>query len=545
MKVRAADLFCGGGGTSTGLVKAAERLGRAVDLLAVNHWEQAIATHKLNHPGVRHFKGDLEAIDPRKAVPEGSLDLLVASPECTSHSYSRGGRPISEQSRATAWCPLKWCDQLNVRSFLIENVPPFRAWGPTDRLGRPIASRKGETYRQWLDMFRALGYTVEARVLNAADYGGATTRRRLFVMGRKGSRAIRWPEPTHAPAGSLLPGRAAWRAAREIIDWSLTGESIFTRARPLAPSTRRRILMGLERFGGAELRPFLTILRAHMFGQSVDGPVPTIAAGGQHIGLSQPVLVHVNHPDVRRVADPRASSVDDPLPAVTTKRGLALVEPFLLPQRTFANVTVDSVDAPMRTITTKMVPALVEPFLLPQGGFADKEIDRVSDPMRTLTAKLTPSLVEPVLTDGQGHEERAGKPFIVAMMGERPGQAPRVHDIEEPFPTVMSGGGGSRALAEPFLQKYSRTGGARSVGEPLDTLTTKDRYGLVTTHGLKIAEGLYLDIRFRMLRPHELASAMGFPKGYQFAGGVDDQVRQIGNAVEVNQAEALCFALLA
>lgn len=541
MKVRAADLFCGGGGTSTGLVKAADRLGRTVDLLAVNHWEQAIATHKLNHPGVRHYQGDLEAIDPRKAVPEGSLDLLVASPECTSHSYSRGGRPISEQSRATAWCPLKWCDQLNVRSFLIENVPQFRQWGPTDRRGKTIEARKGETYRQWLDMFRALGYTVEARVLNAADYGGATTRRRLFVLGQKGTRRIRWPEATHAPADSLLPGRQAWRAAREIIDWTLAGESIFTRARPLALSTRRRILMGLEKFGGPELRPYLTILRNHMFAQSVDAPVPTVAASGQHLGIAQPVLVHVNHRD----ASARVESVDAPLSTVTAKRGLALVEPFLLPQRTFENVTVDSVDAPMRTITTKMVPSLVEPFLLPMGTFENRGADSVADPMRTLTTKMQPSLVEPVLTDGQGHEERAGRPFIVAMMGERPGQTPRVHDVDEPFPTVMSGGGGSRGLADAWLHKYSRTGGPRSVEKPLDTLTAKDRYGLVTAHGLKLSDSMYLDIRFRMLRPHELAAAMGFPAGYQFAGGVDDQVRQIGNAVEVHQAEALCFALLA
>ena len=59
--VRAADLFCGAGGTSTGLLRAVERLGRRVELLAVNHWQDAISTHELNHPGVRHLRGDLEA----------------------------------------------------------------------------------------------------------------------------------------------------------------------------------------------------------------------------------------------------------------------------------------------------------------------------------------------------------------------------------------------------------------------------------------------------------------------------------------------------
>ena len=92
---------------------------------------------------------------------------------------------------------------------------------------------------------------------------------------------------------------------------------------------------------------------------------------------------------------------------------------------------------------------------------------------------------------------------------------------------------------------YYSNGHSHDVAEPIGTLTGKDRYGLVTPHGIQLGEDLYLDIRFRMLRPHELAAAMGFPKGYQFTGTVDAQVKQIGNAVEVNQAEALCFAALA
>jgi DNA (cytosine-5)-methyltransferase 1 len=73
------------------------------------------------------------------------------------------------------------------------------------------------------------------------------------------------------------------------------------------------------------------------------------------------------------------------------------------------------------------------------------------------------------------------------------------------------------------------------VNEPLDTITAQDRFALVEPRGM--------DIRFRMLQPQELAQAMGFD-GYEFAGTKTDQVRQIGNAVAVRTAEALCGAMI-
>src|SRR5690606_28797206 len=102
------------------------------------------------------------------------------------------------------------------------------------------------------------GYTVEARVLNAADYGDATSRQRLFIQARKGRHRIHWPEPTHgpSPARPLFEdvGRAPYRTAREIIDWNLPSQSIFNRKRPLAPNTLNRIWKGLEKFAG---QPFI------------------------------------------------------------------------------------------------------------------------------------------------------------------------------------------------------------------------------------------------------------------------------------------------
>jgi DNA (cytosine-5)-methyltransferase 1 len=392
------------------------------------------------------------------------------------------GESISNQSRASAWHPLRWADQLNIDRLLIENVPSFRAWGPTDRRNRPIESRRGETYRQYLAMLESMGYTVEARVLNAADYGGATTRKRLFIMALKGrKRPISWPQATHAPnGGSLLPGMQPWRAAREIIDWSIPGESIFGRKRPLAKSTMERILLGLKKFGGRDLEPWLVVLRRHMAGKPITGPIPTLAANGKHVGVAEPYLINISHGGPKGHANGRTRSIHAPVPTVTGIREHAVVEPYLI----HVNHSRDKfrgqpVTEPLPTITAKRGTALVHPFLLPHRTFKNMTADSLDDPMRTITANSSDfALVEPI-----------AQPFLVPFFGERPGQTLRTHSVDEPVPTITSHGAGGvvqpvLAIVEPYLIKYNRTGGARSTTQPLDTLTTKDRYGLVTGHGI-------------------------------------------------------------
>jgi DNA (cytosine-5)-methyltransferase 1 len=95
-------------------------------------------------------------------------------------------------------------------------------------------------------------------------------------------------------------------------------------------------------------------------------------------------------------------------------------------------------------------------------------------------------------------------------------------------------------LVEPFLIKYYRTGTPQSIEAPMDTITARDRFGLVMPQH----NGMALDIHFRMLQPHELAAAMSFPDGYKFAGNREARVKQIGNAVPVRTAAALCKAIL-
>lgn len=444
--IHAADLFAGAGGASTGLHLAATQLGVDLNLVAINHWPAAVRTHAANHPNALHLCQTVESVDPREVVPGGRLHLLLAGPECVHHSRARGGRPVNDQSRASAWHLLRWLELLTVDRVLIENVVEFEEWGPIGSNNRPLKSRKGETYHAFLRAIASLNYRVEARVLNAADYGEATTRRRLFIQAARGRRAITWPEPTHSKrAGhTLLRRTQPWRPAREVIDWALPSQSIFGRARPLSPNTLKRIEAGLRRFGGA---PFVL---------------------GQHGGGA-----------------PR--STNDPLPTVTTDGAISCVEPFLVVNNT--NNVPKSLGEPLPTITTGNRHYLVEPFLVP-------------------------------------------------LYGEREGQEPRTHSVEDPVPTIPASGGGKFGLVEPFTMPYCSNGGqlARPVSQPVGTITTRDRFALVIPDGV--------DIRFRMLQPHELAAAMGFPDGYQFLGTKTETIRMIGNAWSCRVAQALCACLL-
>lgn len=482
--IQAADLFCGAGGTSTGLYRACHSLGRRVDLLAVNHWKVAIETHSINHPGARHICAKLDAIRPEDAVKSGHLNILVASPECTHHSVARGGRPVCDQLRASAWTVLRWIESLRVDNVLIENVQEFRNWGPLGLNMRPLKRRQGETYQAFLTALRSFGYSVEDRVLNAADYGDPTTRKRLFILARRGNKKITWPEPSHGESDAFRTLKP-YRTAREIIDWTLKGQSLSDRKKPLAANTMRRIMAGIRKFGGES---FIVHLRGTQDGQingsakSVDRPVPTLTGSGAHVGLCEPFLIHTNHAGGDRVHD-----IDEPVPTITCgHRGeMALCEPFVIGQQSCA--APRSVDEPLPTIATAGAISLIEPFIIP-------------------------------------------------FFGERKGQEPRTHSVDEPLPVVTSHGAG--ALVEPFIVKYYGTGKYQGVNEPLDTITTNDRFGLVEVNGK-----YHLDIRFRMLQPHELAAAMSF-EDYKFAGNRGDQVKQIGNAVPVRIAEALCRALL-
>jgi DNA (cytosine-5)-methyltransferase 1 len=391
-KLAAADLFCGAGGASNGLHRACLRRGVSLDLVAVNHWPLAIETHKANHPEAMHYCEPVENINPRQAVPSGRLDLLMAGPECTHHSIARGGKPINDQSRASAWCILRWATTLEIESILIENVREFREWGPLGRNNRPLKSRKGETFDAFINALRSLNYRVEWRILNAANYGDPTTRERLFIQARKGRKPITWPVETHSPDGgaTLFGTTEKWRPAREIIDWSIAGKSIFGRKRPLKPNTLARIAAGIERFWGDMARPFLVMLngggRKGPGGvRTLDEPLPVVTAGGNHFGLCEPFLLQQQSNGAPR-------RVSNPVPTIATAGKISLIQPFILPQ--FGEARARSIDRPLGTITTtSRGVGLVAPFVVKYNSTGGAR--SIADPLDTVTTRDRFGLVAP------------------------------------------------------------------------------------------------------------------------------------------------------
>ena len=514
-----ADLFCGGGGTSEGMRQIAEEEGLAITLVAVNHWEIAISTHSVNHPEARHVWADIEGIEPRNVVPGGYLRLLVASPECIYFSSARGGKPVNDQRRASAGYVLKWVRQLTVDDLILENVPEFEGWGPLypdtprnrrlKRVDKPIPERKGELFQKFVHALRRRGYRVEWRVLCAADYGDATIRRRFFLRARSGNRPITWPAPSHA--------RADWRPAREIIDWSVRGRSIYGRKKPLVPPTMRRILTGFDKFSG--LAPYLVEYHGDR--------------GGTHDSAG------------------RVRGLSDPLPTQDTSNRFGLATPYLVNIVHTSDKTgkIYPVDEPLRTATTKAEFGLVQPYLTVFRNHADAAA--IDGPVPTICAN--------------GQHVGVSVPYLVNMKGRS-----TAANVDAPLPT-MTAHAQHLGMATPYLTKYYGTGGAVSVDAPLDTVTTNDRFGLSAPMlhpagagdirhllaALDDPDPLYrprvveiggvtylVDILYRMLTPRELATAMGFPPHYIFTGTQGDQVRQVGNAVPVNLAKALCRSAL-
>ncbi len=509
----ACDLFCGAGGGSSAFVAACDELGFDFDLTAINHWDAAIETHSANHPNVRHLCENLECVWPREVVKGGKLHFALFAPECTSHSNAGGGRAKNEQSRATAWHVVRWCEELDIENVLVENVREFLDWGPLypddhpdEALrGKPVPELKATYYRDWLQSLKKRGYKCEHRILNAAFFGAATSRERYFLQAKKirpGKRPrITWPEPTHEERENLW-GKPIFRAAREIIDWDVPGESIYARKRPLSEKTMRRILAGLRKFSGL---PFI---------------VPNF---GEAQGQA-----------------PRTHNLQEPLPTITSRGAGNLIQPFLLVYRGDADGR--SIDRPLNTVTTTgKHAALIEPefvslesFVLGQQSCAAPR--STNEPLPTIATAGAISLLQPFLLKYHGQRRE----------GEDAGS--RLYSLAEPLRTIDTSN--RFALCEPFIVVYNGTSNASSIQEPLPTVTTKDRFALIDPcmiDVLAIDKGQVvgvLDIRFRMLLSRELSAAMGFPGSYQFAGNDTQVKKQIGNAIEFHVARALIREML-
>jgi DNA (cytosine-5)-methyltransferase 1 len=345
---RVIDLFAGAGGSSTAAKIAADVREIELELTAVNHWDTAIHTHTLNHPWAAHILASVQGVRWGKRIP-GDIDLLIAGPECTNHSPAKGDQPLDDASRASAWSVVEVAEAKRPKYILVENVPRFAKYGPLGLNRRPLKSRESELFELWCQAFRVMGYTLEYRVLNSADFGGAQTRQRLFILmrldGVRRRGPLPWPMPTHAEAAKATMGRLLpWRPAREIIDPSLTGESIFHRDRPLSPNTLQRIAIGARKYWGIDLEPFIVVMRRNADARSVDLPLPTVTTSGNHFYLVEPLVLGQHGGSVAR-------PVSMPLPTIATDGALSLVEPFIIAY--YGTMNVRSATDPLATVPTR------------------------------------------------------------------------------------------------------------------------------------------------------------------------------------------------
>lgn len=348
------DLFCGAGGESQGIHWATEKANLDIEMFAVNHWQTAIDTHTMNFPGDECICKDIADVNPTSVIKGGKVALLWASPACTHFSTARGGKPMDEQSRVTPFTVLDWLDKLIVDRVIIENVPEFQTWGPLDDTQRPVKELKGTTYEAFIAMIISLGFDVDSKVLNAADFGAPTTRRRLFIQAvRKSSgKKILWPEQTHFnPLDTLFSGINQWVPARDIIDWSIPCPLIDDRKRPLAPNTMKRIMQGIEKYWGEGAKPFITRYN-----------------GGEN----------------------RNHDINEPMPVLDTSNRYGLVEPLFIPQHSCG--TVKPVSNPLSTIATAGAISIIEPLIMEYYG--NGVCKPVSVPIGVVTTKERFAMIE-------------------------------------------------------------------------------------------------------------------------------------------------------
>ncbi|EHZ8827378.1 DNA cytosine methyltransferase [Salmonella enterica] len=581
------DNFAGGGGASTGIELA---IGRSVDI-AINHDENAIAMHKTNHPDTLHYCESVFDVDPVAATGGNPVGLAWFSPDCRHFSKAKGAKPVKKEIRGLAWIVLRWALAKRPRVMMLENVEEFKTWGPllADEM-RPDPARIGETFNAFVGMLSTgipadhpalaevceflsiergseqaqklvdgLGYDVDYRELRACDYGAPTIRKRFFMVMRCDGQQIRWPEPTHGDPKSLevqSGRRAPWRTAAECIDWSIPCPSIFGRKKPLADNTLKRIARGIQRF-------------------VLDNPTPFI--------------VKCNHTSNRSNYDCfRGQGLDEPLQTITKTHGYALVTPFIAGNGgSEYQAKPRPLDKPAHTILKQSRACLVAPVIARQFGASVGH--RADEPSATITA-------------GGGGKSQLVTPTLIQMgYGERPGQEPRVLRLDNPLGTVTAGGN-KFATVSAFLAKHyggNYTGPGVSMDEPAHSVTTVDHHAVVASHLVKLrgtcrdgqrldvpmptitAGGQHVgevrtfletycgesddewlvtvdgvkyqivDIGMRMLQPHELYKAQGFPEDYiidrDYRGqryAKDKQVARCGNAVPPPFARALVEANL-
>ena len=561
------DLFCGAGGSSSGA-----RAAGVTVRMAANHWPLAVETHNTNHPDADHDCADISATDPRRYP---STTILWASPECTNHSQAKGiarkkkatqgdlfadAEPLpdeaAERSRATMWDVPRFAERHRYRYVVVENVVDAKHW---------------IMYDAWLSAMTALGYVHGEVFLNSmhaastVDAPAPQSRDRMYVVfWLRGERApdlrIRpaawcftcdrqvqavqeWKKLHHT--GGRYRAQYVYRCPRcpervepfvlpaaAAIDWTMAGERIGDRLKPLAPKTRARIEAGLRRYA----RP------VHL------------EAGGNQYDVFDPKHPQHGQPGGYARVWPADS---EPLRTLHTAATKALAyPPLLVPVEGRDGKTALPVDVAMRTMTTRNETGLaVPPMLVPAGGTWRSGASDVGEPMPTRTTSESDGVVVPPfiaelrgggsvarpVSDPLATVTAAGNHHALVMRNNssKGDGAEMSTPVDEPLRTLTTAG--HQSLAQWAALYGYDTGALRHLGRPLPTQTTVQGDGLLQGLALPDVD----DCLFRMLEPHEIAAGMAFEADYVLLGNKRERVRLCGNAVTPPAAALLLDRVLA
>ncbi|MDR1090711.1 MAG: DNA cytosine methyltransferase [Prevotella sp.] len=467
------DLFCGAGGTSTGVEKARlENMKIAKVIACVNHDKNAIASHAANLPEAKHYTEDVRALDLTELVAHIALMrqiyrnvkiVLWISAECTSHSNAKGGTSRDADSRSLPEEMYRYIKAINPDIIQVENVKEFLDWGPLiikvvrdkktkEELYCPLdikreKKKRGQKqvvcirptwipdqkfkktyYNRWINEIKSYGYHYDYRVLNAANYGAYTSRERYFGIFAKEKKYIVFPKPTHSKDGKNLP---KWKAVKEVLDFTEMGESLFGRKKDLSENTLKRIYAGLIKF----------------------------VAGGKDNFL-------IKWNSMQQNGNYIAPSTDDPCPTVTCQNRLGIANVRFIQQRNSGNPDskVISIEQPARTVTaTGGNQELVQCRFLSKyySGHPESKNISVEGPAHAIKCKDNHSLIS--------------CSFLAAYYGN----GANVTSIEQPSPVIRTKDTCQLVWPRFIVNNYSGGGQTSDLNNPSPAIKTNPNQNIV------------------------------------------------------------------
>lgn len=537
------DQFCGAGGSSQGVRNLAKKYNGGIEVVAaLNHWELAIDTHKINFPETEHYCTDVSACDPRRFP---STTGLITSPECTTHSPAGGNNhkalknqmelfkknivdASTERSRATMWDVCRFTEYHKYEFVIVENVVEAKTRWPL--------------FDVWLNAMHVLGYNHKCCYLNSMHFWPTPqSRDRMYIVfWKKGNKApnLEYTPLAYCPnCGKNINALQAWKPGRNFgkynkqyvyccpvdgnivepyyyasfncIDWTDLGTRIGDRNKPLADNTVKRIEYGLKKYSK---EPFIFHT---MYSDQARGVVRSVsdASFAQTSFTSQALGIPFIIDDKQTTGiNFRVRGIDNTLNTVHTGPCVKIVMPFMVQAEQTSHINANKITNAMNVQGCRQTMGIVsQPFIV-DGNF-DPKASRAHSILEELTTRNThqrDGIVFPLILDNHG--TGMSKPISAPL----PGQT-----------TVGTSGIFTSESMNAFFASYHNGSHCTNhLTDALGTIPTKENISLVNCYKPEIA-----DCNYRMLKTQEIKLAMAFDHDYKILGSGKDQVKQCGNAV--------------